>query len=1068
MTVIADPIRIFQKAHGFSKGQAVRLDVITGLYALACANSNDNARVIGVVNTFITPDYFILSQHGDELIRMVGLNVGKVYYLSATNPGEVALTPPSSFIREIYQATETTRAKILLNYVSSESSTPSSSEDLQEHIDDPDAAHAASAISFVPTGSISTYTVQGAIAQLDVALDTEATIRDAADVAGAVATALVAADLATHLSNPTDAHDASAISVIPTGSLISTDAQSAFAELDSDVAGVASDLSDHITDAVGAHAASAISNDPSGTIAATTVQAAIDELDTEKATTGSVSAVVADLAAHIVATTGAHAGTAISITPAGTIASTDVQGAIYELDTEKATTGSVATVASDLAAHIADTTDAHAGTAITYTPGGALVSTNVNAAIDELETLITGGGVADADYGDIVVSSSGTVWTIDSSVLTTAARTVTDDATVADMVNTLGGAASTGTGGLVRITNAALITPDLGTPTALVGTNISGTASGLNIGGNAATATLATTATLANTVLVADAAGDTTMFVMLAGSATGSLPVLTDAGLAYNATTNALTATTFIGALTGNADTATLATSVTTNANLTGVITSVGNATSIASQTGTGTKFVVDNTPTLITPVLGVATATTINRLTFTQPATGSTLTINDGFTLTVTANASVAGTHTGTSSGTNTGDQTITLTGNVTGSGTGSFATTIAAGVVTLAMMANLAQDQFIGRVTTSTGVPETATITAAARTVLDDTTVDAMITTLGGAAYTGTGGIVRATSPGITTPNIVTSAGFTINTNASIFQADTAFQTSSYTTIGFRPLGSTTIAGLRFNTVDATVAFIDSCLYDAGGTFSSGTILHLNYNGAEVKINSSGHAIASSSTTTGSLIVSGGVGISGATSIGGKLGVGGDVGTYMITATGGSTGTLINAISTINAASGIYGCVVTHNRGTANVVNGDQVDAFFITSDSTTTASSVTSIITHTTVDKTHATRTSSMDFWTTNSGTLAKNMKLSGNVLSILTGVASTSTTTGSLLVTGGVGITGTLCLDGTSGSVMRITNGVANGTVPCVLTASKGPTGSTAALVGWIRINVGGTDRYQPYW
>lgn len=39
--------------------------------------------------------------------------------------------------------------------------------------------------------------------------------------------------------------------------------------------------------------------------------------------------------------------------------------------------------------------------------------------------------------------------------------------------------------------------------------------------------------------------------------------------------------------------------------------------------------------------------------------------------------------------SGTNTGDQTITLTGHVTGSGTGSFATTIANGVVTNAMLA-------------------------------------------------------------------------------------------------------------------------------------------------------------------------------------------------------------------------------------------------------------------------------------------------------------------------------------------------------------------------------------------
>jgi hypothetical protein len=47
--------------------------------------------------------------------------------------------------------------------------------------------------------------------------------------------------------------------------------------------------------------------------------------------------------------------------------------------------------------------------------------------------------------------------------------------------------------------------------------------------------------------------------------------------------------------------------------NLTGPITSVGPATSIASQTGTGTKFVVDTSPTLVTPVLGVATATSIN-----------------------------------------------------------------------------------------------------------------------------------------------------------------------------------------------------------------------------------------------------------------------------------------------------------------------------------------------------------------------------------------------------------------------------------------------------------------------
>lgn len=47
--------------------------------------------------------------------------------------------------------------------------------------------------------------------------------------------------------------------------------------------------------------------------------------------------------------------------------------------------------------------------------------------------------------------------------------------------------------------------------------------------------------------------------------------------------------------------------------NLTGPITSVGNVTSIASQTGTGTKFVVDTSPTLVTPNIGVATATSVN-----------------------------------------------------------------------------------------------------------------------------------------------------------------------------------------------------------------------------------------------------------------------------------------------------------------------------------------------------------------------------------------------------------------------------------------------------------------------
>ena len=72
-----------------------------------------------------------------------------------------------------------------------------------------------------------------------------------------------------------------------------------------------------------------------------------------------------------------------------------------------------------------------------------------------------------------------------------------------------------------------------------------------------------------------------------------------------------------------------------------------GGVTLSASVTGTG-KMVLDTSPTLVTPVLGVATATSINKLTLTSPATSATLTVADGaslvtvgaYSLTLTATA--------------------------------------------------------------------------------------------------------------------------------------------------------------------------------------------------------------------------------------------------------------------------------------------------------------------------------------------------------------------------------------------------------------------------------------------
>jgi hypothetical protein len=146
----------------------------------------------------------------------------------------------------------------------------------------------------------------------------------------------------------------------------------------------------------------------------------------------------------------------------------------------------------------------------------------------------------------------------------------------------------------------------LGTPAAFVGTNITGTASGLTAG------TVTTNANLTGEATSVGNATTLTNSAVIGKVLTG----YTSGAGTVSATDTILQA---IQKLNGNDS---------TNANLTGPITSVGNATSIASQTGTGTKFVVDNTPTLITPVLGAATGTS---LTVTAAVTASAILASNG-----------------------------------------------------------------------------------------------------------------------------------------------------------------------------------------------------------------------------------------------------------------------------------------------------------------------------------------------------------------------------------------------------------------------------------------------------
>src|SRR6185436_7752661 len=117
-------------------------------------------------------------------------------------------------------------------------------------------------------------------------------------------------------------------------------------------------------------------------------------------------------------------------------------------------------------------------TALEYVAGANMTITLDNTSNPKKITFAaaaTGGAtLADGDYGDNIVSGSGTALNFDSTVVTTAARTYLDDATVADAVNTLGGATSTGTGGLVRITSPTLVTPNLGVPSFVTLTNATG------------------------------------------------------------------------------------------------------------------------------------------------------------------------------------------------------------------------------------------------------------------------------------------------------------------------------------------------------------------------------------------------------------------------------------------------------------------------------------------------------------------------------------------------------------------------------------------------------------------
>ena len=271
----------------------------------------------------------------------------------------------------------------------------------------------------------------------------------------------------------------------------------------------------------------------------------------------------------------------------------------------------------------------------------------------------------------------------------------------------------TGSGSLVFATSPTLVTPALGTPSALVATNVTGTAASLTAG----TSTLATSITVS-----ANNTADETVYPLFVDGATGTQGAETDTGLTYNPSSGLLTSTLFAGDITGdvtgNADTVTNGVYTTSKINVLAATTSSELAGVISDETGSG-ALVFATSPTLVTPALGTPSALVATNASGTAASlTAGTATVATSVTVSAnnTADETVyplfvdgatgtqgAETDTGLTYNPSSGLLTAAafsgpLTGNVTGNASGTAATVTGGTQASITSAANLVTVGTIG----------------------------------------------------------------------------------------------------------------------------------------------------------------------------------------------------------------------------------------------------------------------------------------------------------------------------------------------------------------------------------